>query len=52
MHCVLLFVMNDFAAFDKPQATINEESEESTASHRSQAVELPRIGNYACKHML
>jgi hypothetical protein len=34
-----------FTAFDKPQATINDESEDSTANGTLQEVELPRIGD-------
>jgi len=34
-----------FTAFDKPQATINEESEDSTTNGTTQEVELPRIGD-------
>ncbi|KAJ1429097.1 P-loop containing nucleoside triphosphate hydrolase [Sesbania bispinosa] len=38
-------VVNEFLGntFDKPQATINEESEDSTPNDRTREVELPRI---------
>jgi hypothetical protein len=34
-----------FTAFDKPQAKINEESEDSTTNDTLQEVVLPRIGD-------
>lgn len=48
-------MMNDFAAYEKPQATITEEPEDNnnTSNKRAQeGVELPRIGDYLWWHVL
>ena len=41
-----------FTAFDKAQATINEESEDSTTNGTHQEVELTRIGDLLLSYHL